>query len=229
MAFAILNLNINLSREKEQHLMGKYFETRYKYDKDRSSVWRAICEYLQAYIDPQGTVVDFGAGYCDFINNINSKTKIAVDISSESINYCYPNVQFIKAKAYKVSKIKSLSFDTIFASNLLEHLNDEELDLLILEFKRILKKDGKIILIQPNYKYAYKDYFDDYTHKKVFSHISIVDLFNSHNFRLSKIYPKFMPFSLQSRLPKSYILTKIYLHSFFKPFAKQMLVIFVKP
>ena len=209
--------------------MDKYFETRYKYDKDRSSVWMAICEYLQTFIDSQGTTVDLGAGYCDFINNINSKKKIAVDMNFDSLNYCHPNVKFIKAKVYKISKIKNLSVDTIFASNLLEHLNDEELELLIIEFKRILKRGGKIILIQPNYKYAYKDYFDDYTHKKVFSHISIVDFFVSHNFTLSKLFPKFMPFSLKSRLPKSYLLTKIYLHSFFKPFAKQMLVIFVKP
>jgi ubiquinone/menaquinone biosynthesis C-methylase UbiE len=208
--------------------MSKYFDTRYKYNKDRSSVWKAICEYLQFFIKRDGTTVDLGSGYCDFINNINCRNKIAVDVNIESSSYCHPSVKFIKAKAYKVSKIKNHSVDTIFASNLLEHLNDKELDLLLLEFKRILKKGGKIILIQPNYKYAYKDYFDDYTHKKVFSHISIVDFFVSHNFRLIKLFPKFMPFSLKSRLPKSYLLTKIYLHSFFKPFAKQMLVIFVK-
>ncbi|QDC89410.1 class I SAM-dependent methyltransferase [Candidatus Methylopumilus universalis] len=207
--------------------MSKYFETRYKFDQNRSSVWKAICEYLQKYVNENGTTVDLGCGYCDFINNIDSKIKIAVDINSEGASFCNPNVRFIKAKAFDLAKIKSLSVDTIFASNLLEHLNDAELQLLMIEFKRILKKGGKIILMQPNYKYAYRDYFDDYTHKKVFSHISIVDFFVSHNFTLSKLCPKFMPFSLKSRLPKSYFLTKIYLQFFFKPFAKQMLVIFI--
>lgn len=206
--------------------MNKYYETRYKHDKGRTSVWKAICEYLQIYIDQKGVVVDLGAGYCDFINNINSKKKIAVDINPESKNYCNLDVSFINAKAYKIKKVRNLSIDTVFASNLLEHLNDKELELFVREMKRILKKGGKIILLQPNYKYAYKDYFDDYTHKKIFSHISIVDFFTAHNFSLNTLYPKFLPFSLKSRLPKSYFLTKIYLHSFFKPFAKQMLVVF---
>jgi hypothetical protein len=82
--------------------------------------------------------------------------------------------------------------------------------------------------MQPNYRYAYKEYFDDYTHKKIFTHISLNDFFQANGFEAIKVLPKFLPFSLKSRLPKSYFLTKLYLHSFYKPMAKQMLLVFKK-
>jgi len=116
--------------------------------------------------------------------------------------------------------------DLLFTSNLLEHLTDSDLDSAISEFKRVLKVGGVIITMQPNYYYAYREYFDDYTHKKVFSHESLVDWFMANGFSLVSIEKRFLPFSLKSRLPKSYWLTKLYLLSFYRPFAKQMLGVF---
>ena len=39
--------------------------------------WRPICRYLQRYVDPRGTTLDLGAGYCHFINKIVSLEKLA--------------------------------------------------------------------------------------------------------------------------------------------------------
>jgi|WetSurMetagenome_2_1015567.scaffolds.fasta_scaffold292911_2 ubiquinone/menaquinone biosynthesis C-methylase UbiE len=209
--------------------MNEYYETRYTFDRGRTKVWKAITEYLQENIRTDSdTVLDLGAGYCDFINNIKACKKIAIDINPETIQFCNSEVKFYCASVDNISALDENSVDVLFASNLLEHLDDAELAATLKEISRVVKKGAKIILIQPNYRYSYKEYFDDYTHKKIFTHISLKDYFQANGFEALKVYPKFLPFSLKSRLPKSYMLTKIYLLSFWKPMAKQMLLIFRK-
>ena len=207
--------------------MSGYFETRYSFDAGRAKVWKAIAEYLQRYVDPgSDTVLDLGAGYCDFINNIGARRKIAVDVDAHRIAYAAPDVQVVQASIESMPSIEDGSIDVLFASNLLEHLDDVQLERALAEFDRLLKKGAVVILLQPNYRYAYREYFDDYTHKKIFSHVSLRDFFVAHGYEAVAMVPRFLPFSLKSRLPKSYILTKIYLWSFYKPLAKQMLLVF---
>jgi predicted SAM-dependent methyltransferase len=207
--------------------MSNYYGSRYTFDNGRAKVWKAITEYLQRFVDPHSaTVVDLGAGYCDFINHIKAKHKYAVDINEDSRKYCGAGVNFLSEPINALVTFADHSVDVVFASNLLEHLNDAELDSATTEFKRILKPGGRVVLVQPNYRYAYKEYFDDYTHKKVFSHISLNDYFNSRGYETESIEPRFLPFSLKSRLPKSYFLTKLYLYLFYRPFAKQMMLVF---
>jgi ubiquinone/menaquinone biosynthesis C-methylase UbiE len=209
--------------------MNNYYETRYIFDEGRSKVWKAISEYLQQYVDKNSDcVVDIGAGYCDFINNIDAPKKIAVDINPLSAQYCAPGVIFYNSQIENITLIPDESVDVLFASNLLEHLDDNELKSALNEFSRILKKGSRVILMQPNFRYSYKEYFDDYTHKKIFTDISLRDFFESNGYSNVKVTPKFLPFSLKSKLPKSYILTKLYIASFYKPFAKQMLLVFKK-
>lgn len=209
--------------------MSEYYETRYTFDHGRSKVWKAIAEFLQRFVNKNtDCVVDLGAGYCDFINNIKALEKLAVDMNPAGSQFCHDDVKFHCASANDLSVLKDNSIDVLFASNLLEHLDDLELTCAMKEFNRILRQGARVILMQPNYRYAYREYFDDYTHKKVFTHISLRDYFQANGFEAIKVYPKFLPFSLKSRLPKSYILTKLYLYSFYKPMAKQMLLIFRK-
>ena len=80
------------------------------------------------------------------------------------------------------------------------------------------------MLMQPNIFYAYREYWDDYTHKKAFSHNSLCDFLASQGFIVDRVEGRFIPFSLKSRLPKSHWLTKLYLALPFRVFAKQMFV-----
>lgn len=208
--------------------MSEYYNTRYTFDSGRTKVWEAITEYLQQFVRGEDCVLDLGAGYCDFINNIKARERIAVDVNPEASKFCHDDVKFHCVSVMDLKIFQENSIDVLFASNLLEHLDDLELTNAMKDFNRILSQKARVILMQPNYRYAYKEYFDDYTHKKIFTHISLRDFFQANGFETIKIYPKFLPFSLNSRLPKSYILTKLYLHSFFKPMAKQMLLVFKK-
>lgn len=207
--------------------MSGYYATRYAPDPGRTKVWKAIVKYLEKYIGVgTGTIIDIGCGYGDFINNVEAKSKFAIDLNPDASGYLAEGITFNATKVTDLSCMPTHSVDVAFSSNLLEHLSDAELAEAAAEFKRILKPNGLFITMQPNFYYAYREYFDDFTHKKVFSHESLVDFFSSSGFELVNMEKKFVPFSLKSRLPKSYFLTKLYLMSFYRPFAKQMLGVF---
>ncbi|MFS8087180.1 MAG: class I SAM-dependent methyltransferase, partial [Acidobacteriota bacterium] len=163
--------------------MSEYYKTRYSFDSGRTKVWKAIAEYLQPFVRGDvDCVLDLGAGYCDFINNIKARERIAVDMNPAASKFCHDDVKFHCASANDLSMLQADSVDVLFASNLLEHLDDLELACAVKEFRRILKQGSRVILIQPNYRFAYREYFDDYTHKKIFTHISLRDFFQANGF-----------------------------------------------
>jgi hypothetical protein len=90
--------------------------------------------------------------------------------------------------------------------------------------RRKLASGGTLNILQPNYRYAYREYFDDYTHVSVFSHISLTDFLRANGFDVLEISPRFLPLTVKSRLPVSPWLIRAYLASPIKPLAKQMLI-----
>lgn len=202
-----------------------YFKHRFNPNKNRDKMWKVISRYLQKYIPENSVILDLGAGYCNFINNINGREKHALDIYPGVKGNANENVNVHISNCTEMNILIDNYFDIIFASNLFEHLNEEDFKKTLLEVKRILKESGRLIIIQPNFRYAYKEYFDDYTHKTIFTDTGLCDMLKSMNFKIIKCIPKFIPFSIKSRLPKSSLLLKLYLNSPIKPLAKQMLII----
>lgn len=203
----------------------QYFETRYSPHPDRNRVWKAICEYLQPFIPPYGTVLEVGPGYCDFINQIQAGVKYAVDVNPDVARLCGPDVQFLQATPIESIDLPPHSVDVVMASNLLEHLSPQQCSNLFDRFDDVLKATGRVIVIQPNYFYSYRRYWDDFTHVRAFSHVSLSDFLVSRGYRLLRVEKRFLPFSFKSFLPKSYWITRLYLASFWRPLAAQMLVI----
>lgn len=206
-----------------------YFHTRFSYDSKRQVIWRCICGYLQRYIPPDSRVLDIGAGYCSFINNIKAKEKIALDISDIPRKHAAKEVLFCQDSACCIKEISASSVDVVFASNLLEHLSGEDVELVLSQVGRVLKKNGIFIIIQPNFRYSYKVYFEDYTHKQVFTDKSLSDLLEKNGFGIIRVIPQFMPFSMKSKMPKLGFLVWLYLRLPFKPFGGQMCIVAKKP
>ncbi|NJM12359.1 MAG: class I SAM-dependent methyltransferase [Synechococcaceae cyanobacterium SM1_2_3] len=58
----------------------------------------------------------------------------------------YPNLSFIQDTLPDLSSIKSFSFNNIFCSAILMHLNNELLPVAIINLLRLLKNDGVLII-----------------------------------------------------------------------------------
>ena len=152
----------------------KYYASgQYDPDPRREIAWREIIRFLKPYIPSDSTVVDLGAGYCDFINQVKAGKKYAVDYSPDLSNFAADDVEKVNTLASDLSAIETNSIDVVHSSNLFEHFTDEELVKTINEVKRILKKGGKLILMGPNFRLQPGRYFDDHTHKKIFTDSSL--------------------------------------------------------
>jgi hypothetical protein len=95
---------------------------------------------------------------------------------------------------------------------------------LLAGVRKILSPRGTLNIIQPNYRYAYREYFDDYTHIAIYSHISLCDVLRVSGFDIVDVQPRFLPLSIKSRLPVRESLIRAYLASPIKPMGKQMLI-----
>ena len=203
-----------------------YFSTRLQPDPRRTVLWRTLWDaYFRFLIRESDTVVDLGAGYCDFINVVRARARIAVDLWPGSRAHADPGVDVHLGSVTDLSWLPDASVDFAFASNVFEHLTQTELSNVLAQLRRKLSATGKLCLVQPNYRYCSREYFDDYTHVTVFSHISLQDFLVVNGFRILDCKPRFMPLTIKSRLPLHPLLIKAYLAMPFKPLGKQMLVL----
>ena len=80
-------------------------------------------EIFQKYIPRDSTVLEVGAGYCELINNIKAKRKLALDLNPDVKNFAANDVEVIIASSTNMRMIRSGSIDVIIANNFFEHLN----------------------------------------------------------------------------------------------------------
>jgi SAM-dependent methyltransferase len=191
----------------------------------RRNVWRSIARYVRRDAPNVETMIELGAGYCDFINAFPADKKIAFDLNPEMQAHAAPGVDLRIEDATALASVSNESVDLIFASNFLEHLSGEEIDSLLSRCAEVMKPEGKLILVQPNHRLCAEHYFDDPTHKTLFDDANICEWLAQYGFRTRKLIPGFLPFSMNGRLPKSGILTSFYLMSPWKPWAAQMYVV----
>jgi hypothetical protein len=206
--------------------MSFYHEQYLPYDPRRKIAWKAISAYLMLFIGNQKSILELGAGYCECINSLRAKEKTAVDIWSGFRQFADADVAtVVQDLRIGLGKLKKRQYDVIIASNFLEHLMMKEATHLLDECHNCLKKNGRIILIQPNFRYAFKHYFDDYTHQTIYTDKSLGALLMSTGFSVFHQEPRFLPLTFKTRLPVWQWLIAGYLYSPWRPLAGQMLLI----
>ena len=196
-------------------------------DPARAIVWRVVAEYLSAWIPRDAHVLEIGAGYCDWINNVVAARRVAVDVWPEIARYAAAGVETrVLDISRDLATLGASSFDAVLASNILEHFEPGIAISVVEGICRSLTPGGRLIIVQPNFRYAASRYFDDYTHRSVFTDVSLPNLLRAHGFRIDRVQPRFLPYSMRgSRLPIRSWTVRAYLRSPIKPMAGQMLVI----
>lgn len=192
-------------------------------------LWKVLCqEFLQNFVSSKDTVLDLGAGYCDFINNIKCKNKIAVDLNPATKEFAHRGIKVLLVSSTKLPQNLTAKIDIVFAGCFLEHLlTKDDLFKTFTEVWRILRPGGRFLILNPNIRFSTSDFWDYYDHFLPLSDRSVAEGLQLANFEIEKIIPKFVPNTIKDALPKSPILLKIYLHTpmLFPIFGRQMFIV----
>lgn len=202
-----------------------YHDSRLTHDPKRAIVWQSLWRFhFRKLVEPDFCVLDLGCGYGDFINNVVARRRIGLDTWDGIADHLAPGVEAVVSSVTDLTPIADGSVDFAFASNLFEHISQANFAGVLAALHQKLAPGGTLNIIQPNYRYAFREYFDDYTHVAVYSHIGIADFLAAHGYEILEVQPRFLPLTVKSRLPVSPALIALYLKSPIKPMGKQMLV-----
>jgi ubiquinone/menaquinone biosynthesis C-methylase UbiE len=202
-----------------------YHSTRFTPDPRRRVLWQTLmaCEF-QKQIPPDGTVLELGAGYGEFINSVKTRRRIAVDVWPGMLQHLDTGVEGLVTSITQLDGVADNSVDYVFSSNCFEHVSQSELVECLTQLRRKMKPGAMLTIVQPNFKYCAREYFDDYTHVAIYTDKGLSDMLSANGFKIVRCVPRFMPFTIKGSLPVHPWLIRLYLMSPFKPMAKQMLI-----
>ena len=199
----------------------------------RRRVWKILCRDLfDGLVGPDRRVLDLACGYGEFINQIAAAKKYAVDLNPDSPKHLDPDVEFHSRLANQLDFLDDGQVDVVFTSNFLEHLPDKmACDAVFAEIRRVLAPGGRFIILGPNIKYCYREYWDYYDHYLPLSHLSLAEGLVQSGYRVMLNVPRFLPYTMNSSMPTSDALVRLYLKLRFAwpIFGKQFLVVAAKP
>ncbi|MCG6205028.1 class I SAM-dependent methyltransferase [Rhodopseudomonas sp. HC1] len=179
----------------------------------RTRVWKILCaRFFQNYVPRNSVLLDLACGYGEFINHIAASKKYGVDLNPDAQSQLSPDVDFKMTPAYDLSHIASDSVDRVFTSNFLEHLPDKAAcDTVLKEVRRILKPGGKVMILGPNIRYAYKEYWDYYDHYLALSHLSLSEGLLLAGYQPELVIDRFLPYTMNNATPTADWMIRVYL------------------
>lgn len=178
----------------------------------RRRMWEVLCaDFFQRYVPEPSTVLEAAAGYCEFINSIRAARKIAVDINPDTRRHAAPGVEVLLTPTTDLGAVPDGSVDVAFASNYFEHIPRPDIVGTLREFHRILRPGGSVLILQPNIRYLARDYWMFFDHVTPVDDRALCEVLGVCGFRVQRCIPRFLPYTTQSRLPKSLLLIRCYL------------------
>jgi SAM-dependent methyltransferase len=207
------------------------------HDDERESkarLWRVICQvFFARYVPYDACVLDLGAGYCDFVNNISARRRIAVDLNPDTKRFAAAGVEVHQLPLENLSEaVDQGTVDLAFASNVFEHLRGPDALLKVLtEVRTALRPGGRIMIMQPNVRLVGGAFWDFFDHTLPLSERGMTEALEVAGFRVVECRARFLPYTTKSRLPQWAFLVRLYLR--FRPaqylLGKQMLVVAERP
>ena len=122
------------------------------------------------------SLLDLGSGKSAIVEICKKKKIEAVEINSEN------NIDFEKDKINKDNN----TYDFVLFKSVLEHLFNPTN--ILQEIKRVLKKDGILIIITPNFRLD-KKFYDDPTHVHPYNPSSLKKLLQLNTFSCVTVIP----------------------------------------
>lgn len=195
----------------------------------RDALWKELTRRVfQKYVSTSDTVMDIGAGYCEFINVIRCRTKIAVDTNPDTKSFAAKNVRVLSMNALSVPRRYDQTIDVVFMSNFLEHLPDKPAVVMVLSRAyRLLKNGGTLIILQPDIDLTGSAYWDFIDHSVALNGKSVIEALYVSGFTVGTYVRRFLPYTTKGKLPAWPGLIPVYfaIPPALRPFAGQSLFV----
>jgi len=164
----------------------------------KRQLWEALYQgFFVRFIRPTDTVLDLGAGSCEFINVCHASSKIAVDLNPETKLWAR-DARVVLASSDNMPEVGTESVDVVFTSNFFEHLPDKRT--LINTFNecvRVLRPEGRMLVLMPNLRYVGHRYWDYFDHHLPLTHVSLVEGLKMAGFDIDRVIPRFVPYTVK--------------------------------
>lgn len=210
-----------------ERLYSKRFDPNEEY---RRAVWSVlVSKFFSRFFAPGDTILDLGCGYGEFINAVQAKSRLAMDVNPAAKNKLSADVQFfLQDSSEHWQGIPENSLDTVFASNFFEHLPDKAAVIGTLrEVRRCLKPEGRLIALGPNMKRLGGRYWDFWDHHIPLTENSLSEVLGAEGFSIDLCIGRFLPFTMSSRHRYPLLFLRLYLALPFlwRLFGRQFLVV----
>lgn len=198
----------------------------------RTSIWKILVAYFSQWFPKTGSVLDLGAGYCEFINQTNAAVKYAMDLNPDVQELAAHGVTVLQQDCSDSWPFPDGHLDAVFTSNFLEHLADKAaVSATLTNAYRCIKPGGRFIAMGPNIKYlpgAYWDFFDHYVQ---LTESSLAEALSNSGFIIEKAVSRFLPYTMSfgGWYPTWALRSYLAVPLFWRIFGKQFLVIGQKP
>jgi SAM-dependent methyltransferase len=208
-----------------QKIYGQRFSGRSEY---RDRVWKALASYLGRWCPRDASVLDLGAGYCEFINNVDAASKYAMDLNPETVQRAAAGVTVLRQDCVQRWELPDGHLDVVFSSNFFEHLADKQALMIVLsEAYRCLKPGGRLVAIGPNIKYLGGQYWDFFDHSVELTERSLAEALAAAGFFTEIQWGRFLPYTMSDgrRYPIWTLQLYLAVPVFWRIFGKQFLVV----
>jgi SAM-dependent methyltransferase len=198
----------------------------------RTRVWQELTRYFSQWVPSDGSVLDLGAGHCEFINQAASATKFAMDLNPAMTEQAAPDVTILQQDCAEHWPLADDVLDTVFTSNFLEHLPDKNAVSTVLGHAyRCLKPGGHIIAVGPNIKYVPGEYWDFFDHYVPLTDLSLAEALRLQGFEIACRIDRFLPYTMSDGREYPIWMLRCYLAMpvVWRWFGKQFLVVARKP
>lgn len=159
--------------------------------------WRIEAAQLisLARVPTGGRVLEIGCGGGGLLQRLRRTAALAVGVDTlgtalELARRRDASVSLVRVTARNPLPFSADSFDAMIGQHVLEHLAD--VDDALYEWKRLLKRGGRLVLATPNACYPDPAHFADAEHTRVFAPTELADTVERAGFsvvHLSTIFP----------------------------------------
>lgn len=132
------------------------------------------------------TMLEIGCGRCELLGHFRALglQTYGLDSAESAARYAELADSQFELAEFKPNETKVLfngkKFDTIFSKSFIEHVSDPK---AYLEWCNSLLVDGgRVITLTPDFEVNFKTFYDDYTHVKPFTKVSLRQVLEASNF-----------------------------------------------